>query len=824
MTGWLAAKREVLLLALVALFLGMDGPSLVRPVIVEQTRTLGSPDFPILHETGGTYLVKLASLRPAPLPEPLDGSGRANLVLLEGGRPLNLQTVRRSVRHNPGAYTWVDNALYFSASDGSDPRANGRSYRIVFRAALPAPPRSILSRLFFPAAVALLVLSWLVMGPMAGGGLTEVRRSPPVTLMLAVVVTGALLFRHWNEMPQALFPCILLLVCCWGLSASVPAPLAAAFVLAVARLGETPSIAIWSIGLLACLGATGVLAGLRSGTPREASLAHALSPLWLLPAAWLASATTSSPALSLASLAAGATFTLLIRRASRHEPSPSTTAVPSPYWLWTGCALVFLVALGASIVALRSLSTPIAPDTAGYWSTWAAFWHRAPGSVSIRTPLYELLFAVFEAAGLPGIALILLQFTFRALACTAVTGYLAREGVAPATFVGLLLAIDPVSAASSVQYLSESLCTSGLVLATIVTLVLARRECSRMVLVVSGLVIGFGALFRPGGAALMVVAIVLLGVTTRSLRRTLLPAAGAASVAVAIVLRNLLRSGIVTLAATGLYLGFPLFIQHLFSPGNGPVSAAMDGRLKECMPTLDYSSIVTDNSNQFVRVDAPRCLLPPLGGDQERLYAMYHAAYLEAVRARPLLFVRQMALESARFLGKTASYYPGQVRQFALLTDFDRLCLDQPPYDIYQPDLIRFVCPMPAPRPAFGDLVPPICFITRWIYQPYLAPYSSNLILTQWADVSAIELAGVAGLLFFAFVAAYVPRAHRPLVTASAVVVAYHAVTTALGQVTLLRYVAMMSPFLLIISGLMAATAAGDVAVVLRRRRSEPLT
>ncbi len=823
MTGRFVFRIEVLLLALVALFLGMDGPAVVRPLIVEQARILGTPDLPIHPETGHAFVVNLASLRPAPLPELLDDSGRANLELLEGARPLRLQTARSSVRRNAGAYVWADDALYFSASDGTDPRANGRPYRIVFRAALPTPPKSFAERLFFPAAITLLVLSWAIAGLMAGRGLADGTRSPRAIAVFAVVVASALLFRHWSEMPQALLPWALVLVSYGGLSAAVPAPLAAALALVTARLGEIPYLANWCMALLACLGATSLLARLRSRAPREAPFARALSVLWLLPAAILASATARWPALSLTSLAAGVAVTLLIRHASRRELSRQAGEAPSPRLLWAACALVFLVALGTSVLALRSLSTPIAPDSIGYWSTWAGFWRRSPGLVPIRTPLYELLFAVFEGTGLPGIALIGLQSTVRALACAAVAFYLARESVAAATFVGLLLAIDPVGAAASVQYLSESLCTSGLVLATTVTLTLVRSDRSRWTLLVSGLVIGFGALFRPGGAALMAMAVALLAVTTRSLRRSLLPATGAASVALAIVLRNVLRSGVVTLAATGLYLAFPLFIQHLFSPGNGPVSVVMDGRLRQCMPTLDYASIVTDNSNQFVRVDASQCLLPFVGGDQERLYAMYHAAYLEAIRARPIFFVRQMALESARFLGKTASYYPGQVRQFALLTDFERLCRNLPPYDTYQPDLIRFVCPMPAPRSAFGERVPSICFITRWLYQPYLAPYSSNVIFTQWADVSFIELAGVAGLLFFTFVAAYVPRAYRPLVITSAVVIVYHAVTTALGQVTLLRYVAMMSPFLLVISGLMVATAVGDVVGLFGRRRLRPI-
>jgi hypothetical protein len=811
MTGSFAVRREALLLALVALFLGMDGPAVVRPVLLEQTRILGDPDLRIQPETGCAFIVDLGNLQLTPLPDLLDDSGRANLELLEGGRPLRLQNVRRLVRRNAGAYVWVDNVLYFSTSDGTDPRTNGRAYQMVFRAALPLPPKSIVSRMLFPAAVALLVLSWAIAGPRGGGGLAGGLRSPGASAVLAVLVAGAILYRHWNGMPQPLLPWVLLLVWYWGLSTAVPAPLAAALVLAMARLAEKPHLADWSMGLLTCLGAISLLAALRpSSAPRQASFAHALSPLWLLPAASLATATAGWPALSLASLVAGATFTLLIHHASRREP-PRPAAAPSPYWLSAGCALVFLVALGASIVALRSLSTPFAPDTAGYWSTWTGFWRRVPGSVAIRTPQYELLFAVFEGAGLPGIALIGLQLTIRALACAAVAWHLGREAVAPATFVGLLLAIDPVSAATSVQYLSESLCTSGLILATIVTLALARNDRSRPILVAAGFVIGWGALFRPGGAALIATAVLLLGVTTRSLRRSLLPAAGAAGVALAIVLRNVLRSGIVTLAATGLYLAFPLFIQQLFRPENGPVSAAMHRRLQECYPGFDYSTVTLQTSNSFVYQQASTCLLSTVNGSRARLYALYNSAYVEAATARPSFFIRQMTAEALRFLGTAVTHYPDEWVSYARSVDLTGLCRREAAFSGYPEAFVRFACPMPSADPRRGEPIVHATHLARVLYQPYLWLYTYGPLADGWREAEPKELAGAAGIVFMFFAAGFVSPAYRQAVFASIIVIVYHAVTTALGQVTLVRYVAMMSPFLLVISGAVLLTAARDV-------------
>ena len=298
----------------------------------------------------------------------------------------------------------------------------------------------------------------------------------------------------------------------------------------------------------------------------------------------------------------------------------------------------------------------------------------------MRTPLYALMFALIEGAGLPGITLIAVQVSIRALSAVAVTWLLTERSPYAPALVGLALAADPISAAASVQYLSESLCTSGLVLATVAVISVTRRNPSGWVLFAAGLTIGCAGLFRPSGVGLALLAVMYLAAATRCLRRKLAPTMGAATVFLAILLVNVLRTGMATFAITGLYLAFPLFIQQLFATGNGPVSATIDHRFKECRPEVDYSLVVADNSNQFVYGDASRCLRPLVQGSEEKRHAMYHAAYLEAAGARPLFFARQMALESARFLGKTASYYPAQVLEFSRSVDFDRLCGQLFPY------------------------------------------------------------------------------------------------------------------------------------------------
>ncbi len=79
------------------------------------------------HDTGHCFL---APVHPGLVS---DADGKSWLVLLEDGRPLprphaSHDEVRRIGR---GAYSHWNEALYFSTTDNSDPRTNGRVYTFV---------------------------------------------------------------------------------------------------------------------------------------------------------------------------------------------------------------------------------------------------------------------------------------------------------------------------------------------------------------------------------------------------------------------------------------------------------------------------------------------------------------------------------------------------------------------------------------------------------------------------------------------------------------------------------------------------------------------
>lgn len=86
-----------------------------------------------IHQEGLAWLVKIPeNFRPGDCEE---NHTLSKLILYEDDRELGpAHSQHDSVRHcGAGAYSHWGDALYFSTSDGSDPRTNGRTYRIGFR-------------------------------------------------------------------------------------------------------------------------------------------------------------------------------------------------------------------------------------------------------------------------------------------------------------------------------------------------------------------------------------------------------------------------------------------------------------------------------------------------------------------------------------------------------------------------------------------------------------------------------------------------------------------------------------------------------------------
>lgn len=104
-------------------------PNIQSTVKEETTGELITPDA-ISHEQGACYVARLA------LPRSADRKSKSNCVLLEDGKPLSHPHARHQLirEQGKGHYShWTSTTLYFSASDSSDPRTNGKKYELVNR-------------------------------------------------------------------------------------------------------------------------------------------------------------------------------------------------------------------------------------------------------------------------------------------------------------------------------------------------------------------------------------------------------------------------------------------------------------------------------------------------------------------------------------------------------------------------------------------------------------------------------------------------------------------------------------------------------------------
>lgn len=94
------------------------------------------------HEIGRAWCVTLPPGWEA-FSDDVDHPGRSTAVLLEDGRPLTpAHAIHDTIRERGGgAWShWLD-VVYFSTSDGSDPRTNGKEYAIDPGRRVPATTR-----------------------------------------------------------------------------------------------------------------------------------------------------------------------------------------------------------------------------------------------------------------------------------------------------------------------------------------------------------------------------------------------------------------------------------------------------------------------------------------------------------------------------------------------------------------------------------------------------------------------------------------------------------------------------------------------------------
>lgn len=105
---------------------------LIAPLLPAPALRVGPLDPSLMRSNGGyAYTARAAELG---LNRPLPGRGTS---LTEDGRPLTIDHMHSAIRSaGGGRYSPWGSTLYFSATDNSDPRTNGRAYVLVLRASL----------------------------------------------------------------------------------------------------------------------------------------------------------------------------------------------------------------------------------------------------------------------------------------------------------------------------------------------------------------------------------------------------------------------------------------------------------------------------------------------------------------------------------------------------------------------------------------------------------------------------------------------------------------------------------------------------------------
>jgi hypothetical protein len=685
-------------------------------------------------------------------------------------------------------------AVYFSSSDGTDPRTNGREYAYASSAqVVPRVRTGVWLSLSLQLAFALL---WLIQRRRR---VTD-RRSGRGMFNQAVLssetgrygVAGSELALSGSG-PNVRLLIVASILCAYGLGMVTAGPIPGSVLAA--------SSVILSTALLAHRFGAFAISRWPDATPVVFRLLALIVPLL---GSRAASELRSWPTFSLAFLAAGVAESIALWNCTRPERTSALrpAGAPSGHVRLGVSAGVFFVAMIASYLFRASLSTAISPDTASYWMTPRDLIKSMPGVDPFRTPFYSFLFVAVQLFGGTGSAVLVAQFAFRAVGAALVAWLLTRTSALAGTVVGTMLALDPVSAATSTAYLTESAYTSALVISLVVVVAQLAGSPERRPwrLLIAGAWFGGAFLIRPISAALICLVVPAYAIITRSLTRSACVAGGYALVAVLVAAFNYARTGLFVIVTTGLYVAFPLFVQHLMDAQNGHSSETIYRQLEECDPGLDYSTVSAGTANEFVYTKLLPCTIRFNGGDRTAAYRLYASAYREALLAHPGVFAWRLLLESSRFLGTPVSYYAAEATGFARLANLDDVCARRPPYENYPSGLIAFVCPMPAGRHGWRDAIAGAGVRLMMVYQPYFYAYD------PLESTPSPELAGAAGVLFFLLAFVLARPAYRPMIFGATVIILYNAAMTAFGQVTMTRYVAPVSPFFLMISGLLTAS------------------
>ncbi len=405
-----------------------------------------------------------------------------------------------------------------------------------------------------------------------------------------------------------------------------------------------------------------------------------------------------------------------------------------------------------------------------------------------------------DAANHP-LNLIWLQIALGAVAVALLVYVVARRNPLLASLIGLLFAFDMVWASANRTILSEGpfMSFSVIALAVLVGQYENRGMLRAPFLVAAGALFAWTCTIRPSNLYLLPLIAIAYMLFTRSVPKVAWLAGGMALLLLATSGLTWYQSGHFRLSgSTGYYLAFPLFSYHLFDPANGPQSRKIDTVLRSCDPSVDYSKVNIQTSNQYLWGDFFGCLKRS-GWSVDQSDTALTAAYIEGIRARPGAALYSWLGWTSIELGYPSLHFetgsPCDATVFRFCDEQQAMVRNAPP----------------ALQSSAGSWALGWFNRTATARQIYLLPLNvthpkelTDPYGTMESHSLSLRYVLLIGLLCLAMLALIYFRTRgslRLLGLAAAVLVGYVCLTSVVGAVFLFRYVSVLTPMFAVLSG-----------------------
>jgi hypothetical protein len=369
---------------------------------------------------------------------------------------------------------------------------------------------------------------------------------------------------------------------------------------------------------------------------------------------------------------------------------------------------------------------------------------------------------------------------------------------------GLLVALSPISAFNAHQLRDASLYSACVALIALLAFRASRPDepIRPGELIATGLLCGWTAVLRPLGQLLILPTLLVVIVFSRSWQRAAWIAAGLAAAALILASGQWLIDGRFRLGTDEeAFYAAPTIFLGLYDPANGPVAQSYQAMLdsQECAYQIPEQrwQIAQHWPHQL-----HNCAVAYNAAHGTHLST--RALYLEAIRAKPGVFARNLILESRLFLTHSDT---GPLREdenrFARMPFFEQTwslvdgCRgERPEYSDLVPidSWLTYTCTYPIPQTALAGLVPRSYDAALIAMQPYRLQ-GESLWGRFWAALALLAFAWIEG-----------PKRLRALIALCALFIAYHAGVSTAAMFPEPRYVYFSLPLFFLIAAAELAT------------------